>query len=106
MKNCYGHDENLEICNTNGNRVYEYYKGCSFAYEFTYDDYGNILTYKDSDRDWGKYTRDSEGKELTYENSKGTRIGFEQKKFTKEEILKKINKLGLIEFFEWISTKG
>ena len=106
MKNIYGKDKNLKICNTNGNCLYEYIKGCSFTYEFTYDDYGNTRTYKNSDGDWCKYTRDSEGKELTYESSNGTRTGFEQEKFTKEEILKNFNRLSGKEFYKWISTKG
>ena len=78
MKNCYGHDANIKICNTNGNCVYEYHTSLLSSIEFTYDDSGNVLTYKDSIGSWSKYTRDSEGKELTYENSTGTRRGFEQ----------------------------
>ena len=49
MKNILGTEENLELFNENGVRVYEYFKdsdgnGC----EFTYDSNNNVLTYKDS----------------------------------------------------------
>tara|TARA_R110001632_G_scaffold124287_1_gene237068 strand:+ start:2421 stop:2741 length:321 start_codon:yes stop_codon:yes gene_type:complete len=106
MKNIYGKDENLELYNNKGLLLYKYHACGYYSFEHTCDNNGNALTYKNSTGVWGKYTRDSEGKELTYENSKGIRRGFEQEKFTKEEILKKFNRLSGKEFYKWISTKG
>jgi hypothetical protein len=106
MKNIYGKDENLELYNNKGVLLYTYLVGVDYSSEYTCDNNGNALTYKNSDGDWSEYTRDSEGKDLTYENSKGIRRGFEQEKFTKEEILKKFNRLSGKEFYKWISTKG
>jgi YD repeat-containing protein len=106
MKNIYGKDEDLKLYNKKGVCIYLYFTSQVYTYEYTYDDIGNVLKYLNSGGVWIRYTRDSEGKELTYEDSRGERRGFEQEKITKEEVLYKINKLGLIEFFEWISTKG
>jgi DNA transposition AAA+ family ATPase len=80
MKNIYGKNESLKLYNDKGVCAYEYQKGSYFTYEYTYDDYGNTLTYKNSKGDGFEFTRDSEGKVLTYENSKGTRRGFDQVK--------------------------
>jgi hypothetical protein len=106
MKNIYGKDENLDLYNDKGVLVYTYHVGSFYTFENTYDKNGNILTWKNSDADWFEYTRDSEGNELTFENSTGTRRGFEQEKFTKEEVLKKFNRLSENEFYRWILTKG
>ena len=50
MKNILGTEENLNLFNENGIRVYEYYKYLDgYSLEFTRDPNGNIITYKDSD---------------------------------------------------------
>ena len=107
MKNIQGTEENLNLFNENGIKVYEYYKDSyGFIYECTYDSNGNLLTYKDSDgysyeytRDSNgneltfknsnkftcEYTRDSNGKELTYKDSNGVSRGFD-KTYTIEEV--------------------
>ena len=38
---------------------------------YTFDEFRNILTYKNSDGYWKEYTRDSNGRVLTYKNSEG-----------------------------------
>jgi len=65
MKNIQGTEENLELFNENGIKVYKYYKHSNgFSYE---------------------YTRDSNGNELTFKNSKGVSRGFD-KTYTLEEV--------------------
>jgi len=107
MKNIKGTEENLELFNENGIRVYEYFKnsnGYSYEYtrdskgkvltskdsngswyECTYDSKGNESTYKDSNGYWYKCTYDSNGNELTYKNSNGETRGFD-KTYTPEEV--------------------
>jgi len=86
MKNILGTEENLELFNENGIKVYEYFKDSyGFIYECTYDLKGNELTYKNSNGTCYEYTRDSNGNELTYKNSKGVRRGFD-KTYTIEEV--------------------
>ena len=49
MKNIQGTEENLELFNNNGIKVYSYYKNSyGFIYEYTYNSKGKVLTYKDS----------------------------------------------------------
>ena len=62
MKNILGTEENLELFNENGIKVYDYFK-YTFGYseEFTYDSNGNELTYKNSDGYIFEYTHDSNG---------------------------------------------
>jgi len=77
MKNILGTEENLELFNENGIKVYKYYKHSNgFSYE---------------------YTRDSNGNELTFKNSKGVSRGFD-KTYTPEEVL-----IILKEFKEYLS---
>ena len=107
MKNILGTEENLELFNENGIKVYEYFKYLDgYSLEFTRDSNGNILTYKnssghseectydsqsneltykDSEGTWYQYTRDSNGNELTYKDSKGVSRGFD-KTYTLEEV--------------------
>jgi YD repeat-containing protein len=74
MKNIQGTEENLELFNENGVRVYAYRKlSIGFSYERTYDSNGNELTYKNSSGHSSGYTRDSNGNILTYKNSSGFR---------------------------------
>ena len=71
MKNILGTEENLNLFNENGIKVYEYFKNLNgFSYECT---------------------RDSKGNELTYKNSKGVSRGFDIPEYTMEEL---VNKLG------------
>ena len=85
MKNILGTEENLELFNENGVRVYAYRKlSIGFSYERTYDSKGKVLTHKNSNRYSYEYTRDSNGNELTYKNSDGTSRGFD-KTYTLEE---------------------
>jgi YD repeat-containing protein len=86
MKNIQGTEENLELFNKNGIKVYEYLKYPSgHSYEYTYDSNGNIITYKDSSGYSYEATYDSNGKELTYKNSNGVSRGFD-KTYTPEEV--------------------
>ena len=97
MKNIQGTEENLELFNENGNKVYEYYKD-SYGYscEYTRDSNGNELTFKDSDEYSCEYTRDSNGKELTFKDSHGLRIGFDIPEYTMEELIKKLGNFKLV----------
>jgi len=107
MKNIQGTEENLELFNENGIKVYEYFKdsdGHSYErtydskgkvltskdsngswYECTYDSKGNESTYKDSNGYWYECTYDSNGNELTYKNSNGETRGFD-KTYTPKEV--------------------
>ena len=92
MKNILGTEENLELFDENGIKVYEYYKYPSgYSEEFTYDSNGNELTYKNSSGYSYECTYDSNGKVLTYKNSDGVRRGFDIPEYTMEEL---VNKLG------------
>ena len=72
MKNIKGTEENLNLFNENGIRVYEYFKNSNrHWYEYTYDSNGKVLTYKNSNGYWYECTRDSNGKVLTYKDSDG-----------------------------------
>jgi len=86
MKNILGTEENLELFNENGIKVYDYFK-YTFGYseEFTYDSNGKVLTLKNSNEYSYEYTRDSNGKELTYKDSDGVSRGFD-KTYTIEEV--------------------
>jgi YD repeat-containing protein len=78
MKNILGKNENLELFNEQGKKVYDYYKNSNGVWsERTYDEKGNILTYKKSDGYWYEYTYDEKGNELTYKNSNGVTRGFD-----------------------------
>jgi len=86
MKNILGTEENLDLFNEDGKKVYEYCgypDGCS--YEATYDSEGKTLTFKNSNGYSSEYTYDSNGKELTYKNSDGMTRGFD-KTYTPEEV--------------------
>ena len=91
MKNILGTEENLELFNENGIKVYEYFKDSyGFIYECTYDLKGNELTYKNSNGTCYEYTRDSNGNELTFKNSDGVSRGFDIPEYTMEELVKKL----------------
>ena len=92
MKNIQGTEENLELFNKDGVRVYSYRKDSNGSwYEFTYDSNGNVLTYKDSDGHSEECTYDSQDNELTYKDSNGESRGFDIPEYTMEEL---VNKLG------------
>jgi len=86
MKNILGTEENLNLFNENGVKVYEYFKNSNrHWYEYTYDSNGKVLTYKNSNGYWYECTRDSDGNKLTYKNSDGETRGFD-KTYTPEEV--------------------
>ena len=113
MKNIQGTEENLNLFNQEGVRVYAYrklsdglfqertynskgkvltYKNSNgFSCECTYDSKGNVLTYKNSDGYSYEYTRDSKGNVLTFKDSNGETRGFDIPEYTMEEL---VNKLG------------
>lgn len=67
MKNIFGTTEELELRDENGVLRYEFDE----KYQYTYDSNGNELTFENSKGYWVKRTYDSSGNELTYENSEG-----------------------------------
>ena len=118
MKNILNTTENLEFYDKKGNLVYVYFKysgGYSYektynqqgnvltyknskgySYEYTYDENGRELTFKDSDGYSSEYTYDENGNELTYENSDGDKRGFDIPEFTMEQLTTKIGNFKLI----------
>jgi len=71
MKNILGTKKNLELFD-NGKLVYQFVTNSSgYSSEYTRDEKGNILTYKDSDGVSYEYTRDEKGNILTYKDSDG-----------------------------------
>ena len=106
MKNVLGNKEDLKFYNEEGVLVYEFYtySDTRSSYEYTYDKNGMALTYKNgkpltyknSNGYWNKYTRDNEGNELTYEDSRGKKRGFDTPEFTTEELVKKLGDFKLI----------
>jgi hypothetical protein len=113
MKNILGKNEDLKLFNDKGKKVYEYYaysdgacceytfdeKGNELTYknsdgywyERTCDENGNRLTYKNSDGYWSECTYDDKGNLLTYKDSHSITIGFDIPEYTMEEL---VNKLG------------
>ena len=71
MENIFGKNEGLELHNNEGKLVYRYVVDASGSFKFTYDDFGNTLTYENSDGYSCEYTRDSQGNVLAFENSNG-----------------------------------
>ena len=97
MKNIFNTEENLNLFNENGVKVYEYFKDSNgFSYEYTYDSNGKVLTYKDSNGNGCEYTYDSYGNELTYKDLNGVRRGFDIPEYTMEELIAKIGKFKII----------
>ena len=91
MKNIFNTEENLNLFNKNGIKVYEYFKNLNgFSYECTRDSNGKVLTYKDSDGFSYEYTYDSNGKVLTYKDSDGVTRGFDIPEYTMEELVAKL----------------
>ena len=70
--NTQGENKDLKFYNKEGVKVYEYYTYSDGDwYECTFDEKGNMLTYKDSYGYWSEYTYDDKGNKLTFKNSKG-----------------------------------
>jgi len=75
----------------NGNRL-TYKNSKVYWLESTYDDNGNKLTYKDSSGYWRESTYDDNGNELTYKNSRGVERGFDIEEMTMEEVCEALGK--------------
>ena len=85
MKNILGTEENLDLFNEDGARVYRYRKWPNgLIQELTFDTNQNISTYKDSNGFSYEATYDSDNKELTYKDSDGVTRGFDNT-YTPEE---------------------
>jgi hypothetical protein len=70
--NALGAFENLQLFDSKGNKVYKFISYSDGGWsKYTYDSNGNKLTYEDSNGDWSKYTYNSKGNELTNEDSNG-----------------------------------
>ena len=117
MKNILETQENLTLYNKAGRLVYQFVKGSYCYLEYTYDEFGNVLTYKDSDGFYYKKTYDSngntltykdskgysyektydiKGRELTYKDSEGVSRGFDIPEFTMEQLVEKMGNFKLI----------
>ena len=97
--NILGTTDSLELYNKEGKMVYWFdtnYLDPNEWDETTYDKNGRILTINHSTGYSSKYTRDSEGKELTYENSDGDKTGFDLPEFTMEQLV------FIVEYFKLI----
>jgi len=112
MKNIQGKEESLKLFNDKGGLIYEFYKGffgqhAEYTYddngncltfkessgywaERTYNDQGNKLTYKNSKDEWSERTYDDQGNELTYKNSNGVSRTYETPEYTMEELTEMI----------------
>jgi ribosomal protein L27 len=91
MKNILGTTENLELFNKDGIIVYFFDKKFNgYSYEYTRDSNGKTLTFKDSRGFSSEYTRDSNGKELTYKDSNGVTRGFDIPEYTMEELVERL----------------
>ena len=70
--NALGAFENLELFDSKGTKVYEFITTSYGGWcKYTYDSNGKELTYENSDGYWYKYTYDLNGNRLTHENSDG-----------------------------------
>jgi hypothetical protein len=71
MKNIFGTQETIKLYDEN--KVLRYNYRCGVLYEclYTYDSNGKELTYENSYGYSTKYTRDSEGNTMTFESSNG-----------------------------------
>ena len=97
MKNILGTTEDLRFYNKDGKRAYGFKTDSNgYSYEFTFDKYGNTLTYRNSKGYSYECTRDESGKELTYKDSYGKKRGFNIPEFTMEELTQKLGNFKLI----------
>jgi hypothetical protein len=93
--NILGTEDSLNLYNKEGKMVYFFDTNSPDPnkwYEITYDKNGCTLTFIDSDKYWIIYTRDSQGNELTFEDSYGKRRGFDIPEFTMEQLVEKVIK--------------
>jgi hypothetical protein len=91
--NILGTEDSLKLYNKEGVMVYWFdtnYLDPNQWDENTYDKNCRTLTINHSDGYWCKFTRDSNGFEKTYENSKGERRGFDIPEFTIEQLVEKL----------------
>ena len=69
--------DEVKLYHKNGGLALSFSKDSNgYWLEFTYDENGNELTYKNSDGYWSEWTYDENGNELTYKNSNGVTRGF------------------------------
>ena len=67
--------------------------GETLPLDYTYDAQGQVLTFKDSNGNWGEYTYDAQGNELTYRDSYGYWRGVSNEEIDKERArLKQVRK--------------
>jgi hypothetical protein len=91
MKNILGTTEELELFDKDGKIVYNFYKGSDgFSSEYTRDSNGKTLTFKDSTGYSYERTNDSNGNQLTYKDSNGEMRGFDVPEYTMEELVEKL----------------
>ena len=97
MKNILGTQEDLRLYNKAGNLVYKFTaKSNGSSYEYTYDKFGKVLTFKDSNGFWWERTYDDDGEVLTFKNSNGVKRGFDIPEFTMEQLVEKVGNFKLI----------
>jgi|SaaInl47_10m_RNA_FD_contig_61_1234847_length_769_multi_2_in_0_out_0_1 YD repeat-containing protein len=95
--NIQGENKDLSFYNKEGVKVYEYHiNSDNYWYEYTWDENGEELTYKDSEGFWHEYTYDENGKELTYKDSDGIERGFNIPEYTMKDLVKKLGNFKLI----------
>jgi len=78
MKNILGENKNLKIYNSKKELAYQYKKyNKNIAYEYTFNSYGDFLTYnircvdKFKHLEYGsEFTRDKKGELINYKNSR------------------------------------
>jgi len=86
-------DKRIVLYHKNGKKALYYAQIKSgWWVESTYDTNGMTLTSKNFAGFWRECTRDEDGKELTYEDSKGTKRGFDIEEMTMEEVCKALGK--------------
>ena len=86
-------DTEIVLYHKNGKKALYYANQKSgWWFEDTYDTNGVILTGRDSDGTWIKYTRAEDGEELTYEDSLGNKRGFDIEEMTMEQVCKALGK--------------
>jgi len=83
--------------NKDGGCIYEFFRFEKTFIEYIWDNFGNPLYYRNSNGDWFKHTRCKKtGKELTFENSYGNKVGFDLPEYTMQQVAEKIGDFKLI----------
>ena len=91
MKNILGQTENLTLYNEKMKRCYSFViHKYGLITEHTYNENGNVLTFKSSNGYSSESTYDSNGNLLTYKDSDGVSRGFDIPEFTMEELVEKL----------------